>query len=70
MQVANIDAARHIAVGLNFSCASLADGTIRCWGSNQWGELGNGTKIDSTVAVDVAGLQSVPAIGTGILAIR
>ncbi|MGH7486713.1 MAG: hypothetical protein ACREMY_14100, partial [bacterium] len=32
VQVANINAARRIAVGLNFSCASLADGTVRCWG--------------------------------------
>ncbi|MGH7184337.1 MAG: RCC1 domain-containing protein, partial [Nitrospiraceae bacterium] len=32
---------------------------------NQWGELGDGTKTDALVPVDVAGLQSVAAIGTG-----
>ena len=33
VQVANIHAARQIAVGLNFSCARLADGTVHCWGA-------------------------------------
>ena len=32
VQVANIKAARQIAVGLDFTCASLADGTVSCWG--------------------------------------
>ena len=33
VQVANIHAGRQIAVGLNFSCASLANGTVHCWGA-------------------------------------
>src|SRR5947208_2027252 len=31
-----------IAPGGCYSCALLQDGTVRCWGDNTWGELGNG----------------------------
>ena len=29
------------------ACAVLADGTVRCWGDNEFGELGNGTEVGS-----------------------
>ncbi len=32
-----------IAAGGSFSCLSLDDGTLRCWGSNRSNELGDGT---------------------------
>jgi alpha-tubulin suppressor-like RCC1 family protein len=32
-----------IQAGINHTCAKLADGTLQCWGSNRWGELGDGT---------------------------
>lgn len=39
------------------SCALLADGTLRCWGTNTDGQLGDGTKSDgSNTAVAVVGL--------------
>jgi alpha-tubulin suppressor-like RCC1 family protein len=34
----------------------LADGTAACWGSNQYGQLGNGTNTDSYVPVPVVGI--------------
>jgi hypothetical protein len=36
------------------ACARLADGAVRCWGSNPWGQLGNGTTTGSTVPVPMA----------------
>lgn len=42
---AGLDAADdpiQISVGYRSSCALLAGGTIKCWGSNQNGEVGNG----------------------------
>lgn len=36
-----------IAANEGFSCAMLADGTARCWGANEFGQIGNG--IDSPV---------------------
>jgi len=31
-----------IALGSNFACAILDDGTVSCWGNNQYGQLGDG----------------------------
>jgi len=65
VQVANISAARQIAVGLNFSCAGLADGTVRCWGGNQYGQLGNGTTNKAIMPVTVIDLHSATAVTAG-----
>ena len=35
-------------------CVSFADGTMACWGSNTWGEVGHGTFVDRSDAVSVA----------------
>jgi alpha-tubulin suppressor-like RCC1 family protein len=34
--------AADLTAGDAFTCASLTDGTVWCWGSDQWGELGDG----------------------------
>jgi alpha-tubulin suppressor-like RCC1 family protein len=38
----------------NHSCAVLSDSTVGCWGNNNWGQLGDGTKASSNVPVFVA----------------
>lgn len=38
-----------------FACGMTTSGVVYCWGPNYSGELGNGTKIDATLPVKVAG---------------
>ncbi len=40
--VSGITNAISIAAGDFHACALLADGTAKCWGSNSYGEVGNG----------------------------
>jgi alpha-tubulin suppressor-like RCC1 family protein len=56
-----------LAAGGYQSCALLADGTVSCWGNNEWGELGSGPRalFDSTPTPvpGLAGLVAIAATG-------
>ncbi|MFY9487655.1 MAG: hypothetical protein WAP35_03020 [Solirubrobacterales bacterium] len=58
--------AKEIATGQAHTCALLVNGTVRCWGANSYGQLGNGTAVGSTRPVSVVGLPAaVDSITTG-----
>lgn len=60
--VAGIGAAVAVAVGSCHRLALLADGTVRAWGSNDHGQLGDGTRVDRREPVAVCDLDRVVAI--------
>jgi alpha-tubulin suppressor-like RCC1 family protein len=47
------------------TCALLADGHVRCWGAGARGQLGNASRRDSAVPVEVAGLGAAAAVAAG-----
>lgn len=54
-----------IAAGYNHTCALLVGGSVKCWGLNQHGQIGNGNTTTPTAPVAVSGLTNVAALGAG-----
>ena len=56
---------RDIAVGIEHVCAVKTDGSVWCWGRNQYGQLGDGSSIQRMTPVQVPGIQNAVAIAAG-----
>ena len=65
VNVSGITGATQISAGGADSCALLADTTIKCWGNNLSGQLGDGTNDDSNTPVTVTGITGATQISTG-----
>ncbi|MCX5742891.1 MAG: Ig-like domain-containing protein, partial [Proteobacteria bacterium] len=58
-------AAVEISTALDFSCELLSEGTVRCWGNNSNGQLGNNSTTTSLIPVAVMGLTDVTQVSAG-----
>jgi alpha-tubulin suppressor-like RCC1 family protein len=66
VKVKNLTDAKAIAAGYGFSLALKKDGTVRAWGDNDSGQLGNGPRLtETTLPVDVKNLTDAKAIAAG-----
>jgi alpha-tubulin suppressor-like RCC1 family protein len=55
-----------VAVGESAVCALTSSGAAKCWGDNQFGQLGNNSNITRTTPIDVFGLASgIIEVATG-----
>ncbi len=67
LEVSNLsNSVTALTAGNNHTCALLKDGAVKCWGSNRYGQVGDGTTRSRSVPVSVSGLSSgVRAIAAG-----
>ncbi len=61
----DLEDVRGLTVGLWHACALLGDGTLRCWGHNGFGQLGDGSRNDRTSPTPVAALDGVVQVSAG-----
>lgn len=54
-----------IAAGADHTCAIVAGGRVKCWGSNFSGELGDGTNTATAEPVVVNGVEEATSISAG-----
>jgi alpha-tubulin suppressor-like RCC1 family protein len=57
--ISPVEAVQQLALGAYHSCALVVSGRVACWGDNQQGQLGDGSRRPSTAPVWVAGLDDV-----------
>ena len=66
--VPDIRTAKTVGAGFLHSCAVMREGTVRCWGDNGFGQLGNGhagARRQTATPVDVDRLESAVAVSAG-----
>lgn len=64
--VSNLTGATQIAIGDAFTCALIFGGTVKCWGDNEFGQLGDGTFTVRAVPTSVVGLSNVSSLSAGL----
>ncbi|MEO5367850.1 MAG: tandem-95 repeat protein, partial [Magnetococcus sp. WYHC-3] len=65
VQTVGLSGVTKIAGGSSHTIALKSDGTVRAWGCNGYGQLGDGTTINRLTSVQVSGLTGVVAVDAG-----
>lgn len=55
-----------ISAGFDHVCAVVADATVRCWGRNDFGQVGDGTQKNAAIPTKVIGLSNVAKVAAGM----
>lgn len=58
-------AASALIAGGGFTCALMPGGTVKCWGYNGMGQVGDGTTTNRLTPVDVVGISGATALAAG-----
>ena len=65
VEVTGLTEALSVSCGAAHTCAVLSDGTGRCWGFNNHGQLGDNSSTQRTSPVSVSGLSGASSMSLG-----
>jgi len=63
--VGKVKGALQVDSGVDHVCAMLSSGSVKCWGANSYGQLGNASTKDSEDPVTVQDLPGAVDLGVG-----
>jgi alpha-tubulin suppressor-like RCC1 family protein len=62
----HVRSVEHVALGGNHSCVLLKNGTVRCWGTNGRGQMGDEHRERRTRSRMVSNLKDIVQVGAGL----
>ena len=63
--IIGIAGAVQVSAGVGHACALLSSGSVKCWGQNDQGQLGDGSRTDSSSGISVVGISDAVQISAG-----